>query len=336
MTGPPADRCWSGFGCPAGHRRHPVVFRLPTLDQPGATFAASGPGPAPKPEPAPKPTAKPKPKPKPTPKPKLKPKPKARAQAGARAQAQAQPHDRERGIQPMTARPPHLLLVDDDARLVALLEDRLRRDGFEATVATRGRQAIRAIDRRFPDLVILDLMLPDMRGEQVAAQIKKRADLPIIVLSPVTEAASRAASIGGFAEDYLVKPFQYADLRVRVERVLRRMPDRVPAEEREVATGLVLTLRRREAVVNGKTVRLTPVESRFLGALVAAGGQPLTTEQLLARVWAGADGADPVYVWVTIRRLRQKLEADPSQPMFIHTVKGGGYRIGDPARDDQV
>ncbi|HEY5628123.1 MAG TPA: response regulator transcription factor [Candidatus Limnocylindrales bacterium] len=237
----------------------------------------------------------------------------------------------------MTTRPPHLLLVDDDVRLVALLEDRLRRDGFEATVATRGSQAISAIDRRWPDLVILDLMLPDMRGEQVAAQIKKRADLPIIVLSAVTEVASRTASIRDFAEDYLVKPFHYSELRVRVERVLRRMPDRVPAEELTVATGLVLALRRREAVVHGKKIRLTPVECRLLGALVAAAGQPLTTEQLLGRVWAGADGADPVYVWVTIRRLRQKLEPDPSQPMFIHTVRGGGgYRLGDRAEDDEA
>lgn len=236
----------------------------------------------------------------------------------------------------MTPRPPHVLLVDDDARLVSLLEDRLRRDGFQPTVATGGREAISAIDRSWPDIVVLDLMLPDMRGEQVAAQIKKRADLPIIVLSAVTEVASRTASIRDFAEDYLVKPFHYAELRVRMERVLRRMPDRAASEEQQVATGLALALRRREAVVNGRRIRLTPVESRFLGALAAAGGEPLTTEQLLARVWADADGADPVYVWVTIRRLRQKLEPDPAHPVFVHTVKGGGYRLGDPAPDDEA
>ncbi len=235
----------------------------------------------------------------------------------------------------MTARTPHLLLVDDDTRLNSLLEDRLRRDGFEVTVATRGSQAISALDRQWPDLVILDLMLPDMRGEQVAAQIKKRADLPIIVLSAVTEVSSRTATIRDFAEDYLVKPFHYPELHVRVERVLRRMADRIPSEELTVATGMVLALRRREAIVNGAKFKLTPVESRFLGALAAAGGQPLSTDQLLARVWSGADGADPVYVWVTIRRLRQKLEPDPANPVFIHTVKGGGYRLGDPTGDEE-
>jgi len=234
----------------------------------------------------------------------------------------------------VTGRASNLLLVDDDARLVALLEDRLRRDGFEVTVATRGSQAISALDRKWPDLVILDLMLPDMRGEQVAAQIKRRADLPIIVLSAVTEVTSRTTTIRDFAEDYLVKPFHYPELHARIERVLKRMADRIPSEEQVVGTGMVLALRRREAIVKGTKFKLTPVEARFIGALAAAGGQPLTTEQLLARVWSGADGADPVYVWVTVRRLRQKLEPDPANPAFIHTVPGGGYRLGDAAGDE--
>lgn len=236
----------------------------------------------------------------------------------------------------MTRRTPHLLLVDDDARLVELLEDRLRRDGYSVSVATRGSQAVAALDRHWPDLVVLDLMLPDMRGEQVAAQIKRRADLPIIVLSAVTEVTSRTATIRDFAEDYLVKPFHYPELQVRIERILKRMADRIPSEEQVVATGLVLALRRREAIVNGTKLKLTPVESRFLGALAAAGGQPLSTDQLLSRVWSGADGADPVYVWVTIRRLRQKLEPDAANPVFIHTVRGGGYRLGDPVEDDEA
>jgi DNA-binding response OmpR family regulator len=236
----------------------------------------------------------------------------------------------------VTGRAPNLLLVDDDPRLVALLEDRLRRDGFDVTVATRGSQAISALDRRWPDLVILDLLLPDMRGEQVAAQIKRRADLPIIVLSAVTEVTARTATIRDFAEDYLVKPFHYPELHVRIERVLKRMADRIPSEEQVVGNGMVLALRRREAVVNGTKFKLTPVEARFIGALAATGGQPLTTEQLLARVWSGSDGADPVYVWVTVRRLRQKLEPDPANPVFIHTVPGGGYRLGDAAADEQA
>ncbi|MHB8892858.1 MAG: response regulator transcription factor [Candidatus Limnocylindrales bacterium] len=226
-----------------------------------------------------------------------------------------------------------LLLADDDRRLVSILEERLRRDGYAVTVATKGSEALAAVDRRWPDLIILDLMLPDMRGERVAAEIKRRADLPIIVLSAVSEVSSKTSIIQEFAEDYLTKPFHYPELRARIERVLRRLEDRIPVEEVTVGDGLVLILRRREAIVEGERVKLTPIESRVLATLAASPGRPVTTEQLLARVWADADGADPVYVWVTMRRLRQKLEPDPGTPRFIHTVRGGGYRLGDAAAD---
>ena len=226
-----------------------------------------------------------------------------------------------------------LLLVDDDTLLVGLLEERLRRDGFDVSVALRGRDALAALDRNWPDLIVLDLMLPDMRGEQVAAQIKRRADLPIIVLSAVSEVAARTSSIREFAEDYIVKPFHYPELKARIDRVLGRMEDRIPAEEQSPATGLTLILRRREAIVDGHLIRLTPIETRLLATLAAAGGKPVTTEQLLARVWADSDGADPVYVWVTVRRLRQKLEPDLARLRFLHTARGGGYFLGNPAAD---
>jgi DNA-binding response OmpR family regulator len=223
-----------------------------------------------------------------------------------------------------------VLLADDDVRLVAILSDRLRRDGYSVTVATRGADALAAVDRHWPDLIVLDLMLPDMRGEQVAAEIKRRADLPIIVLSAVSEVSAKTTTIRDFAEDYLTKPFHYPELRARIERILRRLEDRIPVEEVAVGGGLSLVLRRREAIVNGTLIKLTPVESRVLATLSAERGRPVTTDQLLSSVWGDADGADPVYVWVTIRRLRQKLEPDPSNPRYIHTVKGGGYRLGGP------
>jgi DNA-binding response OmpR family regulator len=226
-----------------------------------------------------------------------------------------------------------LLLADDDRRLVGMLEERLRRDGFAVTVAMRGADALAAVDRRWPDLIVLDLMLPDMRGEKVAAEIKRRADLPIIVLSAVTEVSSKTSVIQEFAEDYLTKPFHYPELRARIERVLRRLEDRIPVEEIEVGNGLTLVLRRREAFVDGMLIKLTPIETRVLATLAATLGRPVSTDQLLTRVWADADGADPVYVWVTMRRLRQKLEPDPAIPRYIHTVRGGGYRLGDPAAE---
>lgn len=230
--------------------------------------------------------------------------------------------------------PVRLLLADDDVRLVGFLRERLERDGYSVTVAHRGGEALAALDKRWPDLIVLDLMLPDMRGERVAAEIKRRADLPIIVLSAVSEVSSKTSMIQEYAEDYLTKPFHYPELRARIERVLRRLEDRIPVEEVVIGDGLSLVLRRREAIVDGTVIRLTPIETRLLATLSAAPGRTVTTDQLLSRVWSDADGADPVYVWVSVRRLRQKLEPDPGNPRFLHTVKGGGYRLGAPPADD--
>ncbi len=229
--------------------------------------------------------------------------------------------------------PTRLLLAEDDVRLVGFLRERLERDGYSVTVAHRGADALAAVDRRWPDLILLDLMLPDMRGERVAAEIKRRADLPIIVLSAVSDVSAKTTTIQQFAEDYLTKPFHYPELRARIERVLRRLEDRIPVEEVSVSDGLSLALRRREAIVDGTVIHLTPIETRLLATLSATPGVTVTTEQLLTRVWAGADGVDPAYVWVSIRRLRQKLEPDPGRPRFLHSVKGGGYRLGDPAAE---
>lgn len=224
--------------------------------------------------------------------------------------------------------PFEILLADDDIRLIGFLADRLRRDGFQVRVATTGAEAIAAVDEQWPDLTVLDLMLPDMSGEQVADEIKKRADLPIVVLSAVSEVSSKTVLLQRFAEDYLTKPFHYSELRARIDRVLLRLQDRLPVQEIDVGPGLRLVLRRREAVVDGRPVHLTPTETRLLATLAADNGKPVSTERLLARVWPGADGADPVYVWVTVRRLRQKLEPDPGAPRYLHTERRGGYRLG--------
>ena len=227
----------------------------------------------------------------------------------------------------------HLLVADDDIRLVGFLADRLRRDGFEVRIATTGTEAIAAVDARWPDLILLDLMLPDMPGERVAEEIKRRADLPIVVLSAVSEVSFKTHFLQRFAEDYLTKPFHYPELRARIDRVLLRLQDRIPVQQIDVGPGLTLNLRRREALVAGRLVHLTPIETRVLATLAAASGRAVSTDRLLTRVWADADGAAPVYVWVTMRRLRQKLETDPAAPRYLHTERRGGYRLGD-APDD--
>jgi len=220
-----------------------------------------------------------------------------------------------------------ILIVDDDPNLLVLLADQLRADGFETATARDGEEALRRLRSGWPDLLIIDMMMPRMDGLTLAREIKGRADLPIIVLSAIDAGDSKADLLEEVAEDYVTKPYHYPELRARIIRVLRRLGDKVPRQQLVLGPDLTLELHRREATVGGQTVQLTPTESRLLYALAANLGQVVTTETLLVRGWADTDDADPSYVWVTMRRLRQKVEVDPSRPTHLITVRGIGYRL---------
>ncbi|MEA2632156.1 MAG: two-component system, OmpR family, operon response regulator KdpE, partial [Chloroflexota bacterium] len=190
-----------------------------------------------------------------------------------------------------------------------------------------GMEALRRLEEGWPDLIIVDMMMPRMDGLSLARVIKGRADLPIIVLSAIDAGDSKADLLDEVAEDYVTKPYHYPELRARITRVLRRLGDRVPRQRLVLGPALSLELHRREAVVDGTAVALTPTESRLLYALAANLGRTLSTETLLDRGWAETEDADPSYLWVTMRRLRQKLEADPNRPRHLLTVRGVGYRL---------
>jgi DNA-binding response OmpR family regulator len=224
-------------------------------------------------------------------------------------------------------RPARLLIVDDDANLLVVLAEQLRDDGYEVVTARDGEEALRRLAVGWPDLVIVDMMMPRRDGLSLAREIKERADLPIIVLSAIDAADSKAELLDEVAEDYVTKPYHYPELRARVNRVLRRLGDRLPGQRVVLGPALALELHRRLAVVEGEDVPLTPTESRLLYALAANLGQTVATETLLQRGWADTEGADPSYVWVTMRRLRTKLEADPNRPRHLITVRGVGYRL---------
>jgi len=223
--------------------------------------------------------------------------------------------------------PPRILIVDDDPNLLVLLADQLRNDGFEIQTARDGDEALRRLRTGWPDLLIIDMMMPRMDGLSLAREIKGRADLPIIVLSAIDAGDSKADLLEEVAEDYVTKPYHYPELRARINRVLRRLGDKVPRQSLVLGPSLTLDLHRREATVGGEVVQLTPTESRLLYALAANLGQTVTTETLLARGWAETEDADPSYVWVTMRRLRQKVELDPNRPVHVQTVRGIGYRL---------
>jgi DNA-binding response OmpR family regulator len=222
---------------------------------------------------------------------------------------------------------PRILLVDDDPNLLVLLADQLRADGFEVQTARDGDEALRRLQTGWPDLLIVDMMMPRMDGLSLAREIKATADLPIIVLSAIDTADSKADLLDEVAEDYVTKPYHYPELRARIGRVLRRLGDKVPRRELVLGPELTLELHRRAARVRGQEVQLTPTESRLLYALAANVGQTVTTEMLLDRGWADTEEADPSYVWVTMRRLRQKIEPDPNRPVHVITIRGVGYRL---------
>lgn len=217
-----------------------------------------------------------------------------------------------------------MLLVDDDPAHLEALADRLRGDGFHVTRAAGGAQALESLGDAWPDLVILDLMMPGMDGQTLAGRIKSRADIPILVLSAVAAADNKADVIASYAEDYVTKPYDYTELVARIRRVLRRLHDQIPVQE--VALGdLTLVLRKREAIVGGSRVSLTATESRFLATLAARMPMAVSTEDLLRNVWV--DASDPAYVWVTVRRLRRKLESDADDPRHLLTDPVGGYKL---------
>ena len=223
-----------------------------------------------------------------------------------------------------------ILVVDDDPNLLVVLAEQLRDDGFEVSTARDGQEALRRLEAAWPDLIVVDLTMPRMDGLALARQIKAQADLPIIVLSAIDTADSKVRLLNEVAEDYVSKPYHYPELRARIQRVLRRLGDRIPRQSLILGPRLTLDLHHRRASVAGKDVQLTPTESRLLHALAANLGEVVATETLLARGWSDTEEAEPSYVWVSMRRLRQKIEADPERPQHISTEQGVGYRLRAP------
>jgi two-component system KDP operon response regulator KdpE len=227
----------------------------------------------------------------------------------------------------VTVDAPNLLLVDDDPRLLMLLGDKLRRDGLVVECARTGRAALQSFEDRWPDIVILDTVLSDMSGHDLAERIKARADVPILILSADTEADQKVESLRRHAEDYVTKPFHYPELYARIQRILHRIHDRIPSQELVLGPELTIQLSRRRALIGDREVHLSPTESRLLAVLAARVGSPVATQQLLDRVWRFGVDVDPASVWVTIRRLRKKLETDPDHPRYLVTMDTAGYAL---------
>ena len=170
-------------------------------------------------------------------------------------------------------------------------------------------------------------VLPGISGPDVCREMRRHGVASPVIM--VTARSSKVDVVVGLelgADDYITKPFHYPELRARIQRVLRRVGDRVPGGRLELGPELTLDLQRRRAFVNGQEVRLTPVESRLLYALAANLGQTVTTETLLARGLSDTEVPDPSYVWGTMARPRRKIAPGPDSPVYVETVRGVGYR----------
>ena len=221
---------------------------------------------------------------------------------------------------------PALLLVDDDPTLLSVLARRMTREGYEVVTADSGPRALALLDQRWPALLIVDLMMPGMDGFELCDRVKRIADLPIIVLSAVDASEAKVRALEDYAEDYVTKPFDPDELVARVQRVLQRSS---AGRSGVVLDGgdLRIDLVARRVTRSGASAALTPTEVRLLHQLLGQMDRTVSTDSLLDRVWSESDGADPSYVWVTVRRLRRKLEADPDKPRFLLTERGVGYRL---------
>lgn len=221
---------------------------------------------------------------------------------------------------------PALLLVDDDPTLLSVLARRMAREGYEVTTAESGARALALLDQRWPALLIVDLMMPGMDGFELCRRVKRIADLPIIVLSAVDASEAKVRALEEYAEDYITKPFNPDELVARVQRVLRRAAAGRP---QLVLDGgeLEIDLAARRVTTAAGQFALTPTEVRLLQVLISSVDSTVPTDTLLDRVWSESDGADPSYVWVTVRRLRRKLELDPDRPRHLLTDRGLGYRL---------
>lgn len=222
-----------------------------------------------------------------------------------------------------------VLVVDDEPTITEIVSRYLERAGYDAAVAADGLEAIRVAEERDPDLVVLDLMLPELDGLQVLRHLREddAGPTPVILLTAKGEQNDKLAGLRSGADDYVVKPFSPSELVARVDAVLRRA--RPAAEDAEPLRfeGLQIDVRGRRVEVDGQEVTLSQREFNLLCFLASHPGQAFSRDQLMDRVWDSALLADTSTVTVHIRRLRAKIEPDPERPRFIQTVWGVGYRF---------
>ena len=223
---------------------------------------------------------------------------------------------------------PHILIVEDEAAVVTLIEYNLEREGFEVSIARDGREALLAVDENPPDLVVLDWMLPEVTGIEVCRQFRRRQStkaIPVIMLTARGEEADKVRGLGAGADDYITKPFSPAELVARINALLRRARPVLNDEKLNVAD-ISMDLAAHRVHRNGDEIRLGPTEFRLLRHFLEYPGRVFSREQLLDAVWGRDVYVEARTVDVHIRRLRKALN-DQGRMDMIRTVRSAGYAL---------
>jgi len=226
-----------------------------------------------------------------------------------------------------------ILVVDDDPPSVKMISFLLREEGYDVISADNGIMALELVDREAPDLLILDVMMPQLDGFEVCKRIRQKGDVPIIFLSAKGETVDKVAGLQIGADDYLAKPFEPAELLARVKAVARRAESFAVRDlQSQLTVGDITVDPVSNQVVfgDGRTADLTPIEFRLLYCLMRNSGRILSHDLLMSAVWGYEYEGYSNQIAVYIRRLRMKIEKDPDQPKILTTIRGLGYKYERP------
>jgi len=222
--------------------------------------------------------------------------------------------------------PKTVLLIDDSQTVRAALTDRLQKSGYLVETAADGREGMRRLYETRPDVILLDVVMPELDGWKTLELIRDVSNVPVIMLTTKDAELDRVRGLRGGADDYVGKPFSASELTARIEALLRRSGEQEPVKERFHDGTVSIDYEAREVTVRGEKVALTPLEFRLLAALAEHAGQVLSRTQLVDLVWGQnySSSGDPVKIYIGY--LRKKIEEDPSNPELVETVRGFGYR----------
>ncbi len=224
-----------------------------------------------------------------------------------------------------------VLVVDDEPRMINFIRMNLELEGYRVISATDGLDAVRKTREMLPDIVLLDIMMPEMDGYETLQAIREESTVPVIMLTAKSEESDKVKGLDLGADDYIVKPFSPRELISRVKAVIRRaeLPAQVDKAPIMIDDRLSVDFNRREVIVEGKPVKLRPTEWRLLYHLMQNAGWVVPHETLLSKVWGWEYRDETQYLRLYITYLRQKIEPDPAHPKYILTERGVGYRFVD-------